>query len=220
MHAIAELIQERRAALGQYQSEVAAWFQEWRLNRNIWDELRRYQDTDPDIVDAIRTYVTDNGRYRPDEQTSQGAVSKWERGVIPAPDKWVALAEWLELPLRTVVQAMNTEVTEPAAAESRLAALRKSRADLEAACRERDETADMLRAESATNERLADEVQRLTVLLTQTKLGHAKADADHASEIERLARVVRLLSKEVSDLRLRVTGLPTHVRAAKPVPAA
>lgn len=237
MHAIAELIREHRAEQGLLQTEVAAWFQRWRIERNVFDELRRWQKTDPEIVEEIRQYVTTNNRYHPDEMGSQGSISKWERGNAPAPDKWLPLAEWLGLSLREVRLACTTEA-EPSTGEGRLLALRKMRANYDAAAAERDELADMLREQRqstmsamaayrvASGERDAVvgqlEEARATITALREELTEARAtnaaqteliselagsSTARAKETERLATVVSMAQREMSVLRERVATL-------------
>lgn len=233
VYAISELIREHRVTLGLRQSEVADWFREWQLTRNLDEELGFYEEAHPDIVTIIRSYVSKNGRYRSEDRGSQGTISKWERGVVPAPDKWLALAEWLELPLIKVVNAINTELKEPASAEGRLVALRKARSENRAIVTQRDELQARLWDTTDQNVEMAAELERLRLLDLDTlqrerddnaaMLAAANATIEEmsediarlaannvaqAGEVERLAAAVRIAQREMAELRQRVARLP------------
>lgn len=204
MQAIAELIRERRATLGLHQSTVADWFQQWKYERNIHDELQKYEASDPDIVAEIREYVTSK-RYRSEEKGSQGTVSKWERGSVPSEDKWLALAEWLDVPLRTVYGAVKTELAEPVSAEARLLALRKARADYRAACGQRDEIADMLRTQRREASKQQSKLNKQHGALKRSHAASlARLKTEHAAALtERETRLTTALARHKAELTER-----------------
>lgn len=190
--------------LGLHQSTVADWFQQWKYERNIHDELQKYEASDPDIVAEIREYVTSK-RYRSEEKGSQGTVSKWERGSVPSEDKWLALAEWLGVPLRTVYDAVKTELAEPLTAEARLLALRKARADYAAACEQRDEIADMLRLQRReSSKQLSKQNKQHGALKRSHAASTARLKTEHAAALaERETRLMAALADHRTTLAER-----------------
>lgn len=153
------------------QREVADFIIDWMANHDVRteiDEVRaRLHGADVERFDQVAAIITDHLDRHPEDvrrsSLSQASVSKWQKGRHgPSPDKWLAVAAYLEVPLWELHDMMTADLQPQSVRRLRreLADAQAEIGDLEAALRLRERDLEKRERDLDRAERVVAQLKR------------------------------------------------------------